>query len=139
MSPERNVPPGPGPFAPIEREKDILRLGLQAAAQCGDPEPELIEHTIGTRETATEATGSIVHSDEPSYLIAIKGHFTARRPDPPRRPNAAPIDGEDFVSFSVGVLVVDIQTGRVTDSGSSQRYPDLDSVGPVVTDHRSRH
>jgi hypothetical protein len=47
MSPERNVPPGPGPFAPIEREKDILRLGLQAAAQCGDPEPELIEHTIG--------------------------------------------------------------------------------------------
>jgi hypothetical protein len=39
------------------------------------------------------------------------------------------------MSFLVSVLVVDIETGQVTDSGSSNEYPDLASVGPVVTDY----
>jgi hypothetical protein len=45
-------------------------------------------------------------------------------------------EGKDAImSFSVVVLVVDIETGRVTDSGSSNDYPDLAAVGSVVTDY----
>ena len=39
------------------------------------------------------------------------------------------------MSYSVQVLVVDIATGNVTDSGGGNDYPDLPSVGPVVTDY----
>ena len=43
----------------------------------------------------------------------------------------------DDVSYSVQVPVVDIASGRITDSGNSDHYPDLASVGPVVTDYQS--
>jgi hypothetical protein len=41
------------------------------------------------------------------------------------------------MTFSVLVRVVDVATGCVTDSGSSDAYPDLASVGSVITDYRS--
>jgi hypothetical protein len=117
-------------------EGDILRLALDAAARNGEPNPELVQHTSGTtREAATKTTGSWVHSDQPSYLIAIRGRFTTRRPRPPLPPELAPNVVDDAMSFLVSVLVVDIATGQVTDSGSSNEYPDLASVGPVVTDY----
>jgi hypothetical protein len=57
-------------------------------------------------------------------------------PAAPRK-SADRYDAEDeFVSYSVQVLVVDIETGQVTDSGGGHDYPDLASVGPVVTDYR---
>lgn len=122
-----------GPLPLVRSEGDILRLALEVAARCGDPDPELIEHTSGTREAVTKTTGSWVHSDEPSYLIATRGKFTARRPRPPAVAHA---DAEDeFMSYPVQVLVVEIASGRVTDSGSSPDYPDLASVGPVVIDY----
>jgi hypothetical protein len=37
----------------------------------------------------------------------------------------------------VQVLVVELASGRVTDSGGDHRYPDLASVGPVITDYRA--
>ena len=40
------------------------------------------------------------------------------------------------MSYPVQVLVVEIESGRVTDSGLSPDYPDLGSVGPVVIDYR---
>jgi hypothetical protein len=122
----------------IQDESDILPFALDAARRFGDPEPELIEHTIGTREAATKTTGSWVHGDELSYLIAIRGRFSAPRPMPPRAP-WPPRSGREpeTMTFSVLVRVVDVTTGRVTDSGGSNNYPDLASVGPVITDHRS--
>ena len=124
---------------PIVRdEADVLRLALAVAARNGDPEPTLIQHTIGTREAATKTTGSWVESDDPSYLIAMRGNFTARSPRRPfvpggHSPDAAP----ETVSYSVQVLVVSIATGRITDSGGGNEYPDLGSVGQVVTDRRT--
>jgi hypothetical protein len=44
---------------------------------------------------------------------------------------------DECESFSVKVLVVDIETGWATDSGTSNRYPNLASVGPVITDYRA--
>jgi hypothetical protein len=36
----------------------------------------------------------------------------------------------------VKVLVVEIESGRITDSGAGPIYPEMRSVGPVVTDYR---
>jgi hypothetical protein len=122
----------------IESENDIVPFALDAARRYRDRDPQLIQHTIGTREAATKATGSWVHGDEISYLIAIRGRFSAPRPTPQRAPLPKPGDRQiETMTFSVLVRVVDVATRRVTDSGSSNDYPDLASVGPVITDHRS--
>lgn len=134
MEDERPPPPGLGPLPLVRNPRDILRLALEVAARCGDPNPEMIEHTTGTREAVTTTTGSLVYGDEPSYLIAMRGRFSARRPRPPV---ATPTEAvEEFMSYPVQVLVVEIESGRVTDSGLSPDYPDLGSVGPVVIDYR---
>jgi len=134
MEDEPQPPPVPGPLPLVRNERDILRLALEVAARCGDPNPELIEHITGTREAVTKTTGSWVYGDEPSYLIAMRGRFSARRRRPPivKLPEA----GNQFVSYPGQVLVVEIESGRVTDSGSSPDYPDLASVGPVVIDYQ---
>ena len=97
-----------------------------------------MQHTTGTREAVTRTTGSIVFDDQPSYLIAVRGTFMVRARGPwvPPELRRHPSAGDD-VSYSVQVLVVDIAFGRITDSGNSDHYPDLASVGPVVTDYQS--
>ena len=45
---------------------------------------------------------------------------------------------EEFVSYPFQTLVIDIKTGQLTDSGSSNQCPDLASLGEVVTDHDAR-
>jgi hypothetical protein len=82
----------------------------------------------------TQATGSSVRSSEPSYLVAIRGTFTRRVPrSPSPRWNQAP---DEIESYSVKVLVVEIKSGRITDSGGGPIYPEMSSVGSVVTDYR---
>jgi hypothetical protein len=122
----------------IESESDILPFALDAARRYGERDAELIQHTTGTREAATKATGSWVHGDELSYLIAIRGRFSAPRPTPQRAALPKPGDRQTgAMKFSVLVRVVDVATGHVTDSGSSNDYPDLATVGPVITDYHS--
>ena len=122
----------------MRSEADILALALEVAARKGDSNPELVQHTTGTREAATKTTGSWVRSDQPSYLIAMRGRFTVRRARRPWPALRMARDGDDdYMSWTVQVLVVDIKTGDVTDSGGSDEYPDLRSVGQVVTDYRA--
>ena len=124
---------GTGPLPVVRNEGDLRRLALEVAARNGDPNPKRIEHTTGTSEAATKTTGSWVRSEEPSYLIAMRGDFSVPRPDPP---TLSPTDAQDRVmAYPIHVLVVDIASGCVTDSGSSSDYPDLSSVGPVVIDY----
>jgi hypothetical protein len=115
-------------------EDMLVQLARQVAARNGDPDPELIQHASGTREAVTRTTGSIVISDAPSYIIAMKGHFRTPRPRPP---GGAPAPEDAYLSYPVHVLIVDSTTGAVTDSGSSQVYPDLSPLGPVVTHYRT--
>jgi RimJ/RimL family protein N-acetyltransferase len=74
-----------------------------------------------------------VPGEERSYLIAIEGHFVGVRPAPPRLRRDPP----ETMSWSVQMLVVDAVTGRVTDFGGSNDYPDLAAMGEVVTDYRA--
>jgi hypothetical protein len=123
------------PLPLVAKESDLLQLALQTAARSGDPDPELVQHVSGTRQELTTLTGSIVHSDEPCYMVAIRGRFSGRRPFPPgpewdhRR--------DEIEHWPVKVLVVEIRSGRIVDSGGGNDWPDLAQVGPVVTDHRS--
>ena len=129
-----DLPRDRGALPLVRTEADILPLALEAAARCGDPNPELVQHITGTREEVTKTTGSWVASDEPSYLIAIRGDFTrrVRRPPTPRWDQT----GDETESYSVMVLVVEIKSGTITDSGGGPTYPEMLGVGQVVTDYR---
>jgi hypothetical protein len=71
----------------------------------------------------------VVQSVNASYLIAIRGHFVG---DPPRPPGSRAPTG------SVMTMVVDATTGKVTDGGLGNSYPDLSTLGPVTTDLRAK-
>jgi hypothetical protein len=110
----------------VRREEDILVVALQVAAHQGESSPEVIEHTVGSREAVTKATGSWVEDLEPSYLVAMRGAFTARRA---ARPSRGADRDEAMVSFAVELLVIEIASGRITDSGGGMEYQDLAAVG----------
>lgn len=116
-------------------ERQLLALALEVAARNGDAEPELIQHARGSRYAVTRSTGSVVFSDAPSYIVVMKGNFRAPRPHPPG-PSRPP--EERLVSYPFQTLVVNIETGQITDSGSSNQCPDLASLGVVVTDRDGR-
>jgi hypothetical protein len=134
-SPDEDPPPRAAPMIGAVEESELLALALEVAARAGDPDPELIQHARGSRYDVTRTTGSIVFSEAPSYIVVMKGTFRARRPRPPRHRYT---DDEEFVSYRFQTLVVDIETGQITDSGSSNHCPDLASLGAVVTDHDAR-
>jgi hypothetical protein len=110
-------------------EPQIVGLAMAAANGAGDRGPTLIQHSEGTREKANLIdSGDIVPGEQWSYLIAERGHFVLN--DAPR-PFGAPAP-----RGSVLTLIVDATTHQVTDTGLSNRYPDLAKLGPVTTDLR---
>jgi hypothetical protein len=119
--------PGPGP---VLSERRILGMAERAAGGAGDRKPTLIQHAAGTRFDAVRiSSGDLVFEWNWSYLIAIRGHFTAFDASYP--PGSKPPTG------TVLTLVVDARTGRVSDGGLGNRYPPLAELGPVTTDLRS--
>jgi len=103
------------------------------AARMGDPTPTLIQHSpLTTRGSAnavmTGSTDSLAPAADaqPAYLIVVHGSF--RQGPTPLHPNAAPH------TYSVLSIVINPQTGLVTDGGLSNSAPDIGSLGPVVTD-----
>jgi hypothetical protein len=131
-------PMDPGELVGAIDESELLAHARAIAPRNGDPEPALIQHAYGSRFDVTRTTGSIVFSDAPSLIVVMEGNFRARRaPRPPLRRRDVPA-GEEFVSYPVQVLVFDVLTGQITDSGSSIQQPDLTPLGDVVTDQDTR-
>jgi hypothetical protein len=117
----------------------IPGLAQSIAARHGDPAPGLIQHSIETTRGAANlvASGDTISGADaqtPSYLIAIRGHFSGPRPLPP----LAPASAESTETYSVITLVVNAETGEITDSGHSDTYPDLAALGAVATDAPGR-
>jgi hypothetical protein len=107
-------------------EKRLVQIAERAAANAGDPDPTLIQHAAGPRfEAVRISSGDLVFEWNWSYLIAERGHFEFSGVGPP--PGRT-------VTGTVLTLVVDAATGRVTDTGLSNRYPHLSRLGPVTTD-----
>lgn len=112
---------------PHLRERRILAIALKTAAAAGDSTPTLIQHSEGSRHQANLiASGDIVGGSQWSYLIAERGRFTANSTYAPR--------GGREPSGTVLTLIVSARTGQVTDTGISNRYPDLAKLGHVYTD-----
>ncbi|MGO9902987.1 MAG: hypothetical protein ACLP0J_25620 [Solirubrobacteraceae bacterium] len=108
----------------------IDAIALTQAAALGDANPSLIQHAEATRQAANLAAGGdIVPGSDPSILIAERGTFTA--PNAPRPAGAPAPNGTVFT------MVVDIATGQVTDTGITDDYPNLASLGTVTTDSTS--
>jgi hypothetical protein len=125
-------PSASGGGKPHLTERQILRVALTAAANGADPKPILIQHSQGTREKANLVdSGDVVPGRQWSYLIAERGHFVFK--DEPGPPGARAPTG------SVLTLVVNARTSQITDSGLSNRYPDLAKLGEVTTDLRRHH
>jgi len=126
----RNARAKPASSVPVSAS-DIRSLALATAAQAGELQPTLVQYARGTREAATTLTGSIVDGlagQSDSFMVAIRGTFTVPKPVPPPETPSG-----QTVTYSVMTLVVSATTGRVTDFGLSNRYPDLGALGPVTT------
>lgn len=124
-----------GPLPNVTCEVGLLLLALEAAARAGDLNAEVVQHVSGTRGALATLTGPIVHSAEPSYMVAIRGNFVTPCPFPPG-PRCDRSRGRDDV-FPVKLPVVAIQSGQITDSGTDRKSSDLAQVSPVATDYRS--
>jgi hypothetical protein len=111
---------------------ELLRRAREVAARHGDPDPELIQHAYGTRHELTRTTGSMVFEDSPSCMLLMRGHFRARRR---RRPPLAPRVEEEWYSYAYQNVVINLDTGSITDSGGSQKPPDFSLLVEVVTDY----
>lgn len=110
---------------------ELLRRAREAAARHGDSDPELIQHAYGTRYELTRTTGSMVFEHSPSCLLLMKGHFRAQRR---RRPNDPPVEDE-WYSYAYQKVVINLDTGQITDSGGSHTPPDFSLLVEVVTDY----
>jgi hypothetical protein len=101
-----------------------------------DPTPFLVQHSEGTRRQANLiAAGDLIGGKAGqawSYLIAERGHFVDRYNSYGVREAVAGY----AVSGSVLMLVVNARSGRITDFGIGNGYPDLAKLGPVHTDVR---
>lgn len=112
---------------PHLRERRILAIALEAAAAAGDSTPTLIQHSEGSRHRANLiASGDIVGGSQWSYLIAERGHFAANSTYAPR--------GGREPRGTVLTLIISARTGQLTDTGISNRYPNLAELGHVYTD-----
>lgn len=75
------------------------------------------------REPANEVlSGASVNSNQPVYVVVIKGAFTVPRPGPA---------AQGSMHVSVLNSVIDARTGRETDGGLGRSMPDLARLGKV--------
>jgi hypothetical protein len=119
--------PGSSAASTSLTQAQITGIALGFAANAGDPTPTLVEHVETTRSQAVEASSAdTVQNNAASYLIAMRGNFVLQ--DAPRPPGAAAPTG------SVLTLVIDAQTGQLTDIGVQDNVPDLSQLGPVTID-----
>lgn len=103
------------------------------AAVTGEPRPTLIEHVhaVNRRTAVQVSSGDRVPLGQASYLIVLRGQFTAANFPRPQLQNTQVPTG------TVLTLVVDATTGHVTDWGLGNRVPNLAKLGAIHTDlHR---
>jgi hypothetical protein len=121
----------PGPPPHLSRRR-ILSIALGAARREGDADPTLVQDAEGSELLANLVVSrTLVFAWRWSYLITLRGRFHFTLPTPPGIPMGP---GPVVRVFRVLTVVIDARTGRITSSGTSDRYPDLARLGPVSTD-----
>lgn len=101
------------------------QIATSFAASFGDLSPSSITYVATTRQAANQIdSGAVVDSNQPAYLIVERGNFIDHADAPPNAAAAPP-------SGSVLTIIVDQQTGQVTDYGVSNNVPAIANLGPV--------
>ena len=101
------------------------QIATSFASSFGDPSPTAISSVSTDRQTANQvASGAVIPSTSPSYLIVERGKFVDKVDSSPT--------GAASLSGSVLTIIVDQQTGHVTDYGVSDNVPSLANLGPVT-------
>lgn len=73
---------------------------------------------------------SLAHGNDagPAYIVAIKGQFLIIKP------TRGATESRTIITRSVLLRVINAAAGEVINSGAQDTYPDLTSVGRLVTD-----
>jgi len=88
-----------------------------------DPRPTSALFVLTRRQAANEVlSGASVNSNQPVYVVVVKGSFTVVRPGP---------NASGFMHVAVLNYVFDARTGRETDGGFGRVLPDLTRLGRV--------
>jgi hypothetical protein len=115
------APAAPIPASPAGAARALAKIAHGAAVANHNPGPARIEYVKTTRQRAARVlSGARVNSNQPAYVVMLRGHFTA--PVPPHAKKAAP------PAANTMELTVDAATGQITDWG----------IGPARTFHLSR-
>lgn len=116
------------PWHPAAALTSLTALAKSSAAADGDPSVTSANAVLTTRQDAVRVmSGDAVNTNDPVYLLQIKGHFTAV--------DASVPSGAALPKGSYLVLVVNVSNGLVDDWGVGNHVADLSSLGPVVTLH----
>jgi hypothetical protein len=110
----------PSPEGPVLAK--LREVAAHVASLNGVPHPTGAIAIPSTRKAAnTVDSGADVDTDQPSYLIVLHGRFVGRVAHVP--------PGAPLPRGSVLTIVVDADTGLVTDWGISDHKPDTSSLG----------
>jgi hypothetical protein len=121
-----SAPPHPG--IPAAALISLTALAKSSAAADGDPSVTSANAVLSTREHAVRVmSGDAVNTNDPVYLLQIKGHFTAFDASVP---SGAALPKGLYLS-----LVVNVSNGQVDDWGVGNHVADLSSLDPVITLH----
>ena len=106
----------------------IESIALAYAASFGDSNPTSIQYVESARNQAVllASAGDVVQDTRDAYLIVVQGSFVDD--------SALVPAGASAPTGSVFTLVVDAQTGQLTDLGVQDNVPELSSLGRVTVD-----
>jgi hypothetical protein len=116
-----------GPRPPLTRPQPpfLLKAARRSAAFLADPRPAAAYWLLAPhhREAVRLLMTAGVPGEQPVYVLAMVGHFTANVP--------SPVGTTGVVDARVVVSVFDARSHRVLDTGFSRRLPDLFRLGTV--------
>lgn len=111
--------------------EDIVNIVMVVAGRMNEPSPTAIQYVYGTRGELNKSIGAImsgVDGQPASVLVQVTGNFTWHH-SAPYRPGGNPASTSHGRAI---ILIIDQETGTVTDRGIRSNPMDLSRLGHVV-------
>jgi hypothetical protein len=102
----------------------LRALALRAGEVNGDNAPRQMQYVSTTRSQIAALTGDRPGANAPVYVIQMQGHFNGAFASVPR--------GDARPSGTTMIIVVNAQTGQVTDAGITSKVANLSAFGSTV-------